>query len=318
MDVVRIAAAGAVAACAVLALVSTARQGHAEPPTPMVPTVASSTGLANRAGALPSHTVRVSPFSLAGPTMPPPAAPAPTIYGASLYPLPRFSGAPRSSWDELIEEAAQRFAIPPSWVRGVIGIESGGHTMLNGRPITSTAGAMGLMQVMPATFAELTARYGLGGDPYEPRANILAGAAYLREMYDRFGSAHFLAAYNAGPGRVEDHLRSGRPLPNETQRYVQTLAPQLLASQDASAAGARPSVQDLTTADAMRRAALPTYRPRSAALRRPERAPLFAAASDLLSTGVRQQEVQLNDTLFVRLTRQDQRTRGQRDDSAEN
>ena len=127
----------------------------------------------------------------------------------------------------LIEEAARRFGIPPAWVRGVMRIESGGRTMLDGRPITSPAGAMGLMQVMPATFAELSGRYGLGSDPYDPRANILAGTAYLREMYDRFGATHFLAAYNAGPGRVDEHLRTGRPLPGETQRYVQALGPEL-------------------------------------------------------------------------------------------
>ena len=318
MDVVRMSAAGAVAACAVLALVSTARQGHAEPTTPTAPTVASSTGLANRAGASPSPAVSVSPFSLSGPTMPPPAAPVATIYGASLYPLPRFSDAPRSTWDVLIDEAARRFAIPPSWVRGVMQIESGGHTMLNGRPITSTAGAMGLMQVMPETFAEMTRRYGLGSDPYDPRANILAGAAFLREMYDRYGAAHFLAAYNAGPGRVDEHLRYGRPLPFETQRYVQALAPQLLSGQDTSASRTPQQVQDLTSADAMRYAASPAYRPRSTALRSPEKAPLFVAANDRPSTSDRPPEVQLNDTLFVRLTHQDQRPGEPRDDGTEN
>ena len=318
MDVVRVSTAGAVSALAVLALVSTARQGRAEAPTPRAQISEPNSGSAGSAGASPSLPVRVSPFSLSGPTMPAPATPVPTIYGASLYPLPRFSGAPRSPWDALIDEAARRFAIPPSWVRGVMQIESGGHTTLNGRPITSTAGAMGLMQVMPATFTAMAQRYGLGGDPYDPRANILAGAAFLREMYDRYGAAHFLAAYNAGPGRVDEHLRYGRPLPFETRRYVQTLAPRFLAGQYASATGAPPQVQGLTSATAMRRVASPAYRPRSTALRSPERAPLFVAANDLLSTGDRQQEAQLNDTLFVRLTHQDQRTREARDDSAEN
>ena len=62
------------------------------------------------------------------------------------------------------------------------------------------------MQVMPQTFTAMTQRYGLGRDPYDPRANILAGAAFLREMYDRYGPEHFLEAYNAGPGRVDDPL----------------------------------------------------------------------------------------------------------------
>jgi hypothetical protein len=197
-------------------------------------------------------------------------------------------------------------------------IESGGRTMLNGRPITSTAGAMGLMQVMPGTFAAMAKRYGLGSDPYDPRANILAGTAFLREMYDRYGSAHFLAAYNAGPGRVDEHLRYGRPLPFETRRYVQMLAPQLLAGQDASTTGAAAQVQDLTSAAAMRRVAAPAYRSRSTAFRSPERALLFVPANDRPSTSDGQPDGQLNDALFVRLTHQDQRPREPRDDSAEN
>ncbi len=89
----------------------------------------------------------------------------------------------------------------------------------------SHAGAIGLMQVMPATYAEVRGRYGLGPDPFDPRDNVLAGAAYLRELYDRYGAPAFLAAYNAGPGRLDDHLRDGRPLPAETRRYLAKLSP---------------------------------------------------------------------------------------------
>src|SRR3546814_485301 len=89
----------------------------------------------------------------------------------------------------------------------------------------SPKGAMGLMQIMPATWAELRARHGLGTDPYNPRDNILAGAAYLREMHDRYGSPGFLAAYNAGPGRYEEYRATGRQLPAETRAYVAALAP---------------------------------------------------------------------------------------------
>ena len=118
-----------------------------------------------------------------------------------------------------IAEAAQRFGIPETWIRAVMRVESAGDV----RAISS-AGAMGLMQVMPATWADLRARHRLGANPYDPRDNILAGAAYLREMHDRFGSPGFLAAYNAGPGRYEEYL-AGRPLPAETRAYVAALAP---------------------------------------------------------------------------------------------
>jgi hypothetical protein len=87
--------------------------------------------------------------------------------------------------------------------------------------------ASGTVQIMPKTWTELRARYGLGADPYDPRDNILAGAAYIRELCDRSGAPGFLAAYNAGPGRYERHLATGRPLPNETQPYVATLAPMI-------------------------------------------------------------------------------------------
>ena len=118
-----------------------------------------------------------------------------------------------------IAEAAQRFGVPEAWIRAVMRVESAGDV----RAISS-AGAMGLMQVMPSTWADLRARHRLGSNPYDPRDNILAGAAYLREMHDRYGSPGFLAAYNAGPGRYEEYLE-GRPLPAETRAYVATLAP---------------------------------------------------------------------------------------------
>jgi Transglycosylase SLT domain len=120
----------------------------------------------------------------------------------------------------LVDEAALRFGLPAHWIRAVLAMESAGD-----RWARSPQGAVGLMQLMPDTWTELRSRYGLGADPFEPRDNILAGAAYLREMHDRFGSPGFLAAYNAGPQRYEDHLRTGRALPEETERYVAALAP---------------------------------------------------------------------------------------------
>ncbi|MFN8680327.1 lytic transglycosylase domain-containing protein [Paracoccus sp. P2] len=123
-----------------------------------------------------------------------------------------------------IAEAAQRFGIPAAWIIAVMRVESAGDLRA-----LSSAGAMGLMQVMPETWAALRIRHGLGDDPYDPRDNILAGAAYLREMWDRYGNvAAMLAAYNAGPGRYDEYLSTARPLPAETRSYVAVLTPILL------------------------------------------------------------------------------------------
>ena len=122
-----------------------------------------------------------------------------------------------------IAEASQRFGIPEDWIRAVLRVESAGDVRA-----VSSAGAMGLMQVMPATWAGLRTRHGLGRDPYDPRDNILAGTAYLREMWDRYGNvAAMLAAYNAGPGRYDEHRATGRVLPAETRAYIAMLAPLL-------------------------------------------------------------------------------------------
>jgi hypothetical protein len=119
----------------------------------------------------------------------------------------------------IVAEASHRFAIPSSWIRGVMRAESLGDVRA-----LSPKGAMGLMQIMPETWAELRLRYDLGADPYDPHDNITAGAAYLRELHDRFGERGFLAAYNAGPGRYEDHLTTGGPLPSETLSYMAAVA----------------------------------------------------------------------------------------------
>jgi len=120
-----------------------------------------------------------------------------------------------------IAEASQRFGIPEQWIRAVLRAESAGDVRA-----VSSAGAMGLMQVMPDTWTGLRIRYGLGRDPYDSRDNIMAGTAYLREMWDRYGNvAAMLAAYNAGPGRYDEYLATGRTLPAETRAYVAALAP---------------------------------------------------------------------------------------------
>lgn len=121
-----------------------------------------------------------------------------------------------------IAEAAARFGVPIDLVVEVIRAESGGQVRA-----VSSAGAIGLMQVMPATYAELRARHGLGPDPFDPGDNVLAGTAYLREMLDRFGLRGAIAAYHAGPGRYGNHLATGRSLPPETLAHVQRIAPRI-------------------------------------------------------------------------------------------
>ena len=111
-------------------------------------------------------------------------------------------------WRDFIAEASRRFGLPEAWIRAV----------------TSRAGAMGLMQVMPGTYEEMSRVHRLGPDPHDPRDNILVGTAYLRAMYKRYGYPGLFAAYNAGPGRYDEYLRDGRPLPFETRAYLATLA----------------------------------------------------------------------------------------------
>jgi soluble lytic murein transglycosylase-like protein len=127
-------------------------------------------------------------------------------------------------WQPYIDEASRRFGIPASWIARVMRAESAGQTRRDGRPIRSRAGAMGLMQLMPATWAEMHVRLGLGSDPDEPRANILAGTFYLRLMYDRFGYPGLFGAYNAGPARYAAYLDGQQALPGETKAYLAQVA----------------------------------------------------------------------------------------------
>lgn len=126
-----------------------------------------------------------------------------------------------------VAEAAQRFGIPEHWIYAVMRAESAGRI-----GAVSSAGAIGLMQLMPGTWARQRIRFNLGNDPFDPRNNIMAGTSYLREMYDSYGALGFLAAYNAGPGRYQDWLDRGRPLPAETRSYVAKIAPMLQAASE--------------------------------------------------------------------------------------
>jgi len=161
-----------------------------------------------------------------GPACGPVPDPLATVPASMAAPIP--SQPHRSlidQWQSYITEAARDFAIPEPWIRAVMSQESGGHTTLHGRPIISSAGAMGLMQVMPRTYADLRRRYSLGGDSYDPHDNILAGTAYLRQMYERYGYPSLFAAYNAGPARFDAYLFGRKQLPTETLHYVESILP---------------------------------------------------------------------------------------------
>lgn len=132
-------------------------------------------------------------------------------------------GPPEDPWGPYIQEASKKFDVPEEWVRAVMQQESGGRLFHNGQFVTSAPGAMGLMQLMPPTYDSLRYAYNLGDDAYEPHDNIMAGTAYIRQMYDVYGSPGFLAAYNAGPGRLEDFLTRNRTLPRETRNYVASI-----------------------------------------------------------------------------------------------
>jgi len=157
---------------------------------------------------------RIAFLLLSGPPVFPPA----TAALAQDVPVAQHAAAHRFAAH--IAEASQRFRIPEPWIRAVLDAESARDIRA-----LSDAGAMGLMQIMPDTWAELRVRYSFGDDPFDPRDNILAGTAYLREMLDRYGNVGaMLAAYNAGPGRYDEYRSTGRPLPAETRAYVAKLA----------------------------------------------------------------------------------------------
>jgi soluble lytic murein transglycosylase-like protein len=148
--------------------------------------------------------------------------PVATLGGvATAQPITAERTATSNPYADYIAEASQRFGVPIAWIMAVMRAESAGDVQA-----VSRKGAMGLMQLMPDTWAELRVRHGLGRNVYDPRDNILASTAYLREMFDRYGNVGaMLAAYNAGPGRYDEHLSTGRPLPAETRAYVAAILP---------------------------------------------------------------------------------------------
>jgi soluble lytic murein transglycosylase-like protein len=127
--------------------------------------------------------------------------------------------APVDQWRPLISDASARFGVPEDWIIRVIAAESRGRG-----DAVSRKGAMGLMQLMPGTWADMRSALRLGSDPFDPHDNIVAGTAYLRLLYDRFGYPGLFAAYNAGPQRYAELLAGKRALPLETRLYVATVA----------------------------------------------------------------------------------------------
>jgi len=118
------------------------------------------------------------------------------------------------SLDALVIQHAQRHALRPELVRAVIQVESGFNPRAR-----SPKGAMGLMQLMPATARELGVT-----NPYDPSQNIQGGTAYLRQLLDRYDGDErlALAAYNAGAGAVDRYGRNVPPY-QETRDYVRRI-----------------------------------------------------------------------------------------------
>jgi soluble lytic murein transglycosylase-like protein len=120
--------------------------------------------------------------------------------------------------DKIIQEAQEQ-GVDPALALAVAKQESGiSHTNSRGNIITSPAGALGVMQLMPQTAK------GLGVNPYDAEENIHGGVKYLKQMQDEFGNRDLaVAAYNAGPGRVHAYANRGVPLPSETRNYVKSI-----------------------------------------------------------------------------------------------
>ena len=132
---------------------------------------------------------------------------APTIRATTPLAAARY----RDRFEPLVQEHASRHALRPELVRAVIQVESGFNPQA-----LSPRGAMGLMQLMPRTAAELGVR-----NPYDPAENIRGGCTYLRRLIDRYdGNEELaLAAYNAGAEAVDRHGKTVPPY-RETRDYV--------------------------------------------------------------------------------------------------
>lgn len=152
--------------------------------------------LDNRAASQYSNSVRLQPQE---------------FYVPSLANVPRYEGRYQGPLLALARDAARKHRIPEDLFLRLVQQESGWN-----QGAVSNKGAIGLAQLMPAT-----ARY-LSVDPRDPRQNLEGGARYLAEQYRNFGNWRLaLAAYNAGPHRVEQY--NGVPPFQETQNYVRAI-----------------------------------------------------------------------------------------------
>ncbi len=204
--------------------------------------------------AAPVKRLAARPSSAAGPmpakpmpAKPMPAKPAPP----SAFALEQAMSSRHlmDRWTPYIREASRRFDVNGQWIRAVMLIESGGRTMLGeNKPIVSSAGAMGLMQLMPQTWTEMRAANRLGKDPFDPRDNVLAGAAYLSALYRQYGYPTMFAAYNDGPGMLAAHAALHEPVPDETANYVRDIA-SILGTGVRYRAGSRHALAPLTRPD---------------------------------------------------------------------
>ncbi len=131
--------------------------------------------------------------------------------GAADAAIPRFAGSYKGEYLDVAKAAALKHNVPEDLFLRLVQQESGWNP-----GAVSSAGATGLAQLMPATATRL------GVDINDPAQNLEGGARYLRQMYDKFGTWKLaLAAYNAGPGAVEDN--GGVPPYEETKSYVSAI-----------------------------------------------------------------------------------------------
>ena len=165
---------------------------------------------------------------------------AAALHGNTSAPMMRFPGRPQTNLVDVVNEASGRYRLDPDLVNSVIKAESG----FNVRAV-SPKGAQGLMQLMPGTASEL-------GVPnvFDPQANVEGGTKYLRELLERynFDLVKALAAYNAGPERVEQF--GGVPPFYETRAYVARVVKDFnkkKAAQGTSGRKANPKSQTLVT-----------------------------------------------------------------------